>query len=116
MEVIRDAVIVPAAAIQRGPQGTFVFIVKADQTVGMGPVTVGINEEGETSVTSGLSPGTLVVVEGVEKLRGGTKVELRQHVQHGGGLSLFAVSAPAAQAGPVDQPDDGYSGNDHFNR
>jgi membrane fusion protein, multidrug efflux system len=77
LEVIHGAVIVPATAIQRGPAGTFVFIVKADRTVGMRPVTVGVTESGEASVSSGLSPGELVVVEGVEKLRAGSKVELQ---------------------------------------
>ncbi len=77
VEVRHDAVIVPAAAIQRGPQGTFVYIVKADRTVGMRPVTSGITEGGETSVTAGLSPGEPVVVEGAEKLREGSKVELK---------------------------------------
>jgi multidrug efflux system membrane fusion protein len=77
LEIIHGAVIVPATAIQRGPAGTFVFIVKADRTVGMRPVTVGVTESGEASVSSGLSPGELVVVEGVEKLRAGSKVELQ---------------------------------------
>jgi membrane fusion protein, multidrug efflux system len=77
LEIIPGAVIVPATAIQRGPAGTFVFVVKADRTVGMRPVTVGVTESGEASVSSGLSPGELVVVEGVEKLRAGSKVELQ---------------------------------------
>lgn len=77
VEIMHDAIIVPAAAIQRGPRGTFVYIVKADRTVGMRSVTVGITEEGKTSVTTGLSPGEMVIVEGAEKLREGSKVELK---------------------------------------
>jgi len=79
VEMIRDAVIVPDGAIQRGPQGIFVFIVNTDQTVTMGRITVGVTENGETSVTAGLSPGDLVVVEGAEKLREGSKVTLAGH-------------------------------------
>jgi multidrug efflux system membrane fusion protein len=76
-EVIHDAVIIPAAAIQRGPQGTFVYIVTAARTVGVRQVTPGVTEQGETSVTAGLKPGEQVVVEGAEKLRDGSRVELR---------------------------------------
>ena len=47
VEVKQDTIVVPAAAIQRGPQGTFVYVVKADKTVALRPVTVGVSE-GET--------------------------------------------------------------------
>ena len=43
-------IIIPAAAIQRGPQGTFVYVVKADQTVTVRPVTVGEIQGGEASI------------------------------------------------------------------
>ncbi len=78
LEVIHGAVIVPAAAVQRGPGGTFLFIVKADRTVGMRPISVGITDAGQTSISSGLAPGELVVVEGTEKLREGSRVELNE--------------------------------------
>ena len=76
LEVIHGAVIVPGAAIQRGPRGDYVYIVKADRTVEMRPVTVGITESGEASVKAGLAPGESVVVEGSEKLREGSRVEV----------------------------------------
>lgn len=77
IEVKHDAVIVPAPAIQRGPQGTFVYVVKADQTAALRPVTVGITQEGNASITSGLSVGELVVVDGADRLRDGGKVEVK---------------------------------------
>ncbi len=77
VDVVRGATVVPVAAIQRGPQGAFVYAVKADRTVEMRPVTVGETQGGETSVKAGLSPGELVVVEGAEKLREGAPVELK---------------------------------------
>ena len=49
--------IVPSAAIQRGSQGTFVYVVKADNTVEMRPVTVGITEGNDASIDSGLEAG-----------------------------------------------------------
>ena len=77
MDVKHDAVIVPAAAIQRGPQGTFVYVVKADKTAAVRPVTVGVSQEGNASITTGLSAGELVVVDGADRLRDGSKVEVK---------------------------------------
>jgi len=76
LDTKRDTTIVPAAAIQRSPQGTFVYIVKEDKTVSVRPVHVGPGEADILSIDEGLSPGELVVVEGAERLREGSKVEL----------------------------------------
>lgn len=77
LDVKRGATVVPSAAIQRGPKGTFVYVVKEDQTVGVRPVTVGAAQAEEASIEEGLSTGELVVVDGTEKLREGTKVDVR---------------------------------------
>ena len=76
LDTKRDTTIVPAAAIQRSPQGTFVYIVKEDKTVSVQPVHVGPGEADVVSIDEGLSPGDLVVIEGAERLRDGSKVEL----------------------------------------
>ncbi len=73
-----DALMVPPSAIQRGPQGTFVYVVKEDQTTALRPVTIGIIQEGNASITSGLSVGELVVVDGADRLRDGSKVEVKE--------------------------------------
>jgi len=77
IEVKHNAVIVPSQAIQRGQQGTFVYVVKADQTAEMRLVTVGISQEGNTSITSGLFANELVVVDGADRLRSGGKVDVK---------------------------------------
>ena len=77
LDTRRGATVVPAAAIQRSPQGTFVYLVKADQTVTVRQVKLGPSEGDETSIDSGLEPGDRVVVEGAERLREGSKVELK---------------------------------------
>jgi multidrug efflux system membrane fusion protein len=77
LDVKRNATVVPAAAIQRGPKGTFVYVVKDDQTVDVRPITLGPAEVEDASIDSGLASGELVVVDGTEKLREGSKVELR---------------------------------------
>jgi len=78
LDVEKEAVIVPGAAVQRGKDGTFVYVVKADSTVEMRPVTVGPSARGEAAIASGLAGGEQVVTDGVDKLRGGSAVRLRQ--------------------------------------
>ena len=73
----RGVIVIPAPAIQRGPQGTFVYVVRPDRTTTVRPVTVGEIQEGEASIKTGLSPGELVVVDGAERLREGVRVELK---------------------------------------
>ena len=77
VEVRRGATVIPAPAIQRGPQGTFVYVVKADRTATVRPITIDEIQGGDVSVKAGLSPGDLVVVDGADRLREGTRVELK---------------------------------------
>jgi membrane fusion protein, multidrug efflux system len=77
LETRKNALVVPAAAIQRGPQGTFVYAVKPDQTVEARPVTVALTQNNVTSISSGLNSGDTVVVDGQDKLQAGAKVQPR---------------------------------------
>lgn len=77
LEVKRGATVVPAAAIQRSPQGTFVYLVREDKTVAVRPVKVGVTQGDEVSIDAGLSPGERVVVEGADGLRNGSPVEVQ---------------------------------------
>jgi multidrug efflux system membrane fusion protein len=76
LDVRKAAVIVPGAAIQRGPQGTFVYVVKPDHTVEVRAVTLGPTDGGDAAIDTGLSAGEQVVTEGVDKLRPGSKVQV----------------------------------------
>jgi len=77
LEVRKDSTAVPAAAIQRGPQGTYVFVVKADNTVDVRPVTIAFTQENVSVIASGISPGEVVVTDGQDKLQQGSKIEIR---------------------------------------
>lgn len=74
----RDAVVVPSAAVQRGQNGVYVYAVKADETVEVRNVTVGLVEGAETLILSGLKPGDIVVTDGVDKLQSGTQTTTRE--------------------------------------
>src|SRR6266700_1327784 len=73
LDTRRGATLVPSAAVVRGGQGTFVYVVKEDRTVALRKVGVGLAEGDSVSVESGLAPGELVVVEGSDRLRDGGK-------------------------------------------
>ena len=102
VETHEDTTLLPTAAIQRGAPGTFVFIVKQDKTVAVTPVQLGAVSGETTEVTRGLAPGTLVVVDGTDKLRDGSSVEL-----------VDAAARAAQQAAPPRQsaPGAGKGGN-----
>jgi multidrug efflux system membrane fusion protein len=74
VDVVHDAVTVPSSAIQRGVPGTFVYLIKADATVTVRPVTLGPAAGEVVSIRSGLAVGDRVVVDGTDKLRDGAKV------------------------------------------
>jgi len=75
--VRREATVIPSSAIQRGPQGTFVYVVKSDMTVEMRLASVGEIQGGDASIKTGLSPGELVVADGADRLREGARVEVK---------------------------------------
>jgi len=70
----RGAITVPPAAVQRGPRGTYAFVVNPDMSVKRQTITVGHEDEQASIVLSGLSPGDLVVVDGAQRLNDNSKV------------------------------------------
>lgn len=78
VETRKNAVVIPSAAIQRGANGTFVYVVKADKSVTVTPVNIGAVQGEMTSIDSGITAGMQVVIEGADNLREGSKVTLRE--------------------------------------
>ena len=72
----KDAVVAPSAAIQNGPAGQYVYVVKPDQTVEMRVIKIARAEGDDTVVASGLQPGEQVVIVGQLRLAPGTKVNV----------------------------------------
>jgi len=70
----RGVTLVSTAAVQRNSQATYVYVVKADSTVTVRPITIGTTEGDDSEVTAGLTPGEVVVMTGVDKLQEGSKV------------------------------------------
>ena len=76
VDTLHGATVVPSAAIQRGAPGTFVYLIKPDNTVAVQKVTLGPSDDNAVAVTQGLSPGDQVVVDGADKLRDGASVAI----------------------------------------
>jgi membrane fusion protein, multidrug efflux system len=74
IDIKKDVIAIPAPAIQRGPDGIFTWVVKPEGTVEPRPIKVGPTTGDQTLVTSGLSEGERVVVNGQYKLRPGSRV------------------------------------------
>jgi membrane fusion protein, multidrug efflux system len=96
-DVLKDQIIMPNSAVRRGaPNGvatTFVYIVGADNTVSVRPVTLGVVDGEKVAVTAGLQAGEVVVTEGGDRLRDGAPVQLPN-----------SAPAPAADAQPAGKP------------
>ncbi|MGH8290112.1 MAG: efflux RND transporter periplasmic adaptor subunit [Steroidobacteraceae bacterium] len=90
----RNALTVPTTALQRGPDGMFVYVIQPDSTVAMQPVTVANNSETLAIVTQGLKPGEQVVTSNLFRLQGGARVRVLAPASKHGAASN--ASRPAA--------------------
>jgi multidrug efflux system membrane fusion protein len=95
-DTVKDAVVVPTAAIQRGQPGTFVYLAKADDTVSIRVVELGVTDGEKQQILSGLQVGDQVVIDGTDRLREGAKIRRP-------GAGPRTTSGPVAAA-PPDQP------------
>ena len=72
----QDAIVAPSVAVQNGPNGQYVFVLKTDQTVEMRPIRVARTEGDDTVVASGVKAGEQVVTVGQLRLAPGTRVDV----------------------------------------
>ncbi len=90
VDQLRDTVVIPTSAVQRGAPGTFVFLVNNDNTVTVRPIVLGPTNGDRVAVQSGLAAGDNVVIDGADKLRNGARVTLR--AAGGGGNASTGAS------------------------
>jgi multidrug efflux system membrane fusion protein len=102
----KDAIVAPATAVQRGPNGTFVYAVGADDTVSVKPVDVELTQ-GDTAIFSkGLAVGDRVVTDGQNQLRPGSKISARdaKPVNPSAPPGAAASGASSSSPPPPDAP------------
>jgi len=100
LETLPDALTIPAAAVQRGAPGNYVYLVQADDTVTMRVPKLGITEGDRVQVIDGLAKGDTVVTDGTDKLREGAKID---RIAPG----ARADAKPGAASGAAGAGDDG---------
>ncbi len=100
LDIRKNSTVVPSVAVQRGPSGTFVYVMKADKSVEARPVTVAMAQSNQSAIGSGLQPGDVVVTDGQDKLQNGSKVEPRNASNNGsrGGNPNGSQGAPSSPA------------------
>jgi multidrug efflux system membrane fusion protein len=76
VRTLKNSVIVPTAAIQRGAPGTFVYRVEPNHTVAVQPVALGPGDGQKVAISSGLEPGDRVVDDGADRLKEGAKISI----------------------------------------
>jgi len=92
----RNLVIIPAAAIQRGPQGSYVYVVSGGNAANIRTVTIAQTTGNNIGISSGLNGGDVVVIDGTDKLQDGSKVTTSTSPTGGVGQG---ATQPAAQTG-----------------
>ena len=102
VRTIRDATVIPSAAVQRASFGTFVYVIQPDDTVTIRRVALGPTQDTRVSITDGLQPGERIVIEGVDDLTEGARVEVITNGPGGTPPAAAATDGPAA--GGAQQP------------
>jgi membrane fusion protein, multidrug efflux system len=76
VDTLHNQTVVPVAAIQRGADGSFVFVVTPEKTVTQRDVKTGVQDGNNIQILSGIKAGDTVVVDGADRLRDGADVEI----------------------------------------
>ena len=106
VDTMRNLTIVPASAIQRGPQGTYVYAVGSDNTVKIRTVTIALTTANSVGLSGGINAGDVVVIDGQDKLQDGSKVtpSMAGGSNSNGGARSATTAAPGVPANPNSSP------------
>lgn len=97
VETDKQAIVIPPAAVQRGPRGSYVFIVNPDNSVKRQAVTLGYEDEQVSVVTQGLNGDEKVVMDGASRLSDTSKVVIAQPAVSGPAAAPNVPTAPGTQ-------------------
>jgi multidrug efflux system membrane fusion protein len=99
VDTVRNAVVIPVAAVQRGQPGIFVYFVKPDDTVEIRVVELGVTDGERVAITKGLQVGDNVVVDGTDRLREGSRIRRVGPRPGAGGPPVAAAPADGQRRG-----------------
>jgi multidrug efflux system membrane fusion protein len=100
LNVRKDAIVIPIAAIQNGAQGSFVYVVGSDNKAQVRSIQADFSEGNISVIREGLNPGEQIVIDGADKLQAGAEVTPHQSTITGG----TGVGTPAANSSPDQHP------------
>jgi multidrug efflux system membrane fusion protein len=112
LDTLHGVTIAPTAAVQRGAPGAFVYVVKDDKTVTVRPVKLGPIEGENAVIESGIAPGDVLVVDGIDRLREGAKVEPVTRTPPGADTGARRQRPPGAGDGKAGGPKGDGKGGD----
>lgn len=105
LETRKNATVIPSAAVQQGPQGSYVYVMKQDNSVEVRNISSSLTEGNLTQIASGVEPNEVVVTDGQDKLQAGSKV--LPHFQNA--ASNAGATADANQPGNSPRPAGGHA-------
>ncbi|HXA26129.1 MAG TPA: efflux RND transporter periplasmic adaptor subunit [Acetobacteraceae bacterium] len=97
VDTAKDAVVVPSAAVQRGPRGAYVYVIDQNNTASRRNVTVGHEDAQGSIITEGVKPGDKVVIDGASRLSDATKVTVVQPTAAGTAPTVGQPAAPGTR-------------------
>ena len=77
INVLGSAIVIPASTVQRGSKGPFVYVVNDNQTAELRIVTIKNTEGNDIAIGSGVQPGEMVILEGMDKVQDGQRVDVQ---------------------------------------
>ena len=101
VDTLKQVVVVPTPAIQRGPTGAYVFIASADNKVSQRPVTIGLQNDARSVILSGVAAGDRVVTTGFARLQDGARISITAPSANGS-EAASPVPRPAASNAPAE--------------
>jgi membrane fusion protein, multidrug efflux system len=97
VDTARDAVVIPSAAVQRGPRGAYVYVIDQNNTASRRNVTIGHEDAQGSIVTEGVKPGDKVVIDGTSRLSDASKVTIVQPAAAGASPTAAQPAAPGTR-------------------
>jgi len=118
VDTLKNVVVAPTEAIQRGPDGDYVYVVQTDKTVAMRPIKISRQDEKQAVIAEGVKPGDTLVVSGFGRLKDGTGVSVsdgktplldtdrsaKQHHRQGGKAAHVANEGQKSSASAAGAP------------
>jgi multidrug efflux system membrane fusion protein len=108
IDTLKQVVTIPTGAVQRGPTGTFIYVVKDDNAVSMRPITVQKQDENQTVVSKGVEAGERVVTTGFARLTDNAKIT----ISSGDGTPAAGANRPRQSRAPGEKGERRRGGGD----